>query len=683
MVQVTFGAKTQDLEDGVSRAKSSIESLTTPTESAQRGFEGLNDAMKSLNDTSIKGSSALSGFTKMLGLGAVGGALAGLAVLLNKSGEEMTNLKRNSREAELSLRDFQELKFIANQGGVGDDKFVSSLQEASKKLNDLGHGTSDLSKFLDANNEKYELANGKLISTNDYLRMAARLIQNAATEGDKFKAAALLGFSREWVQILERGPAALQQGIDRARALGVALDDGAVNKAVEFEQKWKDSTQKWEVWMKAAIVGVTPFVDSFIELLGKGLAELRDVSVGTGKYLASGDWLTDKGRDVVKSIVNDLTAVSGAPSATLAERFRQFDQNSAALPDYWKTVRSELEAAATLMQSIGEGNFVSNKGSTKFVEKEDKDALRAAMEEMRGAIQLEEIGFASAKEHAESALKLYGTTEGQKTVFLLAELDKRTRMELELVAKQSEYETESLAAKQRVVNESLAIEARAAAARQKIIDQSAQAEAKAWEDMLKPVQGAFDSQLRGLLSGTITWAQATKNIMADLVLDLIKALETFVIKKAAVALASSLGDPSALIGNLRSIGGDLGQAYAGFAAFLAPIMGPAAPAAAAALTAEVGATAIGLSVAGRAEQGMYEIPAPGLWALHTGETVLPAPAATAFRQMAETGGMGGGGAVHFHVTAIDAAGVHAFFKQHAASLARTLQGHFHLNPSHV
>ncbi len=67
------------------------------------------------------------------------------------------------------------------------------------------------------------------------------------------------------------------------------------------------------------------------------------------------------------------------------------------------------------------------------------------------------------------------------------------------------------------------------------------ANTKAWQDGLTPIQSAWDSQLRGLLDRTTSWAQAEKNIMADLALETIKEFERLAIVKPIIdGLSSSL-----------------------------------------------------------------------------------------------------------------------------------------------
>jgi hypothetical protein len=105
MVMVKFGADVSDLEKGVGDAKAAIAGLTAAV--------------------------------------AIGAAIGGAVAYFKSLGEEMISLERNAKEAGLSLREFQNLKFVANLGGVDDEKFVASLQQASCKLNDLTHGSSD------------------------------------------------------------------------------------------------------------------------------------------------------------------------------------------------------------------------------------------------------------------------------------------------------------------------------------------------------------------------------------------------------------------------------------------------------------------------------------------------------------------------------------------------------------
>ena len=70
---------------------------------------------------------------------------------------------------------------------------------------------------------------------------------------------------------------------------------------------------------------------------------------------------------------------------------------------------------------------------------------------------------------------------------------------------------------------------------------------------------------------------------------------------------------------------------------------------------------------------------------HAGEAVIPAFESGKFRAAMDalsSGGQGGGGDTHhWHVNAVDAAGVAAFFKTHGDALAKTVSGRFNAQRS--
>jgi hypothetical protein len=135
------------------------------------------------------------------------------------------------------------------------------------------------------------------------------------------------------------------------------------------------------------------------------------------------------------------------------------------------------------------------------------------------------------------------------------------------------------------------------------------------------------------------------------------------IQTAATASATAATAGAEKAGAMSAIATDSGQMLAGFAAFFAPLLGPAAPAAAAGLTTGVTSTAIGLT---GADIGMWDVPQDMPALVHRNELIMPAAQAGAFRDMlsgaAQGGSRGGGGNVtnhenHFHITSNDPRGV--------------------------
>ena len=226
------------------------------------------------------------------------------------------------------------------------------------------------------------------------------------------------------------------------------------------------------------------------------------------------------------------------------------------------------------------------------------------------------------------------------------------------------------------VSQTQSIEARIAALKQKnslemikIDEQSIAAAQRSWESYFTTVEGAFDSQLKGLISGTTTWGAAFKSILTDLLVKFIEMTEKMALQWAAGEMARTTASTSgaaaraaaetsagaaSLAGTvanaLRSIMASAAETFAGIFGFLSPVMGPAAAGPAAAGQATVAAAAGGLSAFAL---GSWELPADMVAQVHKGEMIVPA-AHTPWAQslMSRAGrpadGAASGGDVHVH-----------------------------------
>jgi hypothetical protein len=695
-VSVKFDADIGEFETGVAQAKTVIAEFHAPVDEARTSLVSLNQTMSDVSreggesvaslsgelgklaDVVSKGGAAAStGWLKVLLGGAIGAAAGGILEYVHKTGQEMIELDRNAKEAGLSLEDFQKIKGAANLAGVSDDKFVAGLQQASKLLNDLGHGTTDLSKFLDANNVKYQQANGELISMNEYLQVAARLINNAHTEQDRFKWAEVLGFSRDWVRILEGGPAALQASMDRAQELGLVFDHELTERAKDFEKKWQESSTSWEHSMKSAAMAIVPYIEQVVNYVRDDLA--REMENFTR-------WTSQMGSGAPAQAIKAAMAGTVSEAERLAESFAIVESESAKLPAYWMQVLSDLTKADALTKELAAGNYFPKDGTKGPPEKENLDAMRAEMEEMKGAIQQADIAFQQVEEETTSSVKTFGISETKKTELLVAALRVRTDAQLAAAAEElsnlNEKDAEYLAAVQRVINESLAIEAEAAAKLKKILDDQSQSQVRSWQSMLAPIQSAWDSQLRGLLAGTTTWAAAMKAMTADLVMAMIREFEKIIIvDQIAAGLQKAFGAAPDLSGMLKAIWASVAEVYAATAAYLAPSIGPFAVPAAAAVAATVGVGAAAFM--NKAEVGAWNIPTTSPWLLHPGETVLPAGAAAAFRDAAEGRGASGGGGGPTVNVSLNYTGRTAMseVREHAHIIAQVVREHMDRNPT--
>ncbi|HEV2162237.1 MAG TPA: hypothetical protein VGR52_08415, partial [Stellaceae bacterium] len=217
--------------------------------------------------------------------------------------------------------------------------------------------------------------------------------------------------------------------------------------------------------------------------------------------------------------------------------------------------------------------------------------------------------------------------------------------------------------------------------------------AASWLAMFRPINAAFDSSITGMILGTTTWQKAVarigQSIVAEEIGNALKIAEnwavTELVKTSATeagaasrtAAEQSAGDASLAslaLKAIKAITTDAAQTFAGVFAFLAPEMGPAAAAPAAASEAVVlAATGAVASAAG----GLWDVPGTILSVLHPGESVLPASVANPMRDFFSGGGSGAApaGDIHIHgplVNAIDTQTGAQFLKNNMRAIAKGL-----------
>jgi hypothetical protein len=145
----------------------------------------------------------------------------------------------------------------------------AGLEKSSQLLNDAQRNANTLSKALEANGLSIHNANGQLITENQLLQTAADLVRRAQSPQDQIAIAQMLGFTKEWIPLLEQGSAAIAGLGDEARRAGALIDDETVQRAADFDKEWRKSSVEFDAYMKSALYGLLPIVDDLIQRAGK------------------------------------------------------------------------------------------------------------------------------------------------------------------------------------------------------------------------------------------------------------------------------------------------------------------------------------------------------------------------------------------------------------------------------
>jgi hypothetical protein len=359
-----------------------------------------------------------------------------------------------------------------------------------------------------------------------------------------------------------------------------------------------------------------------------------------------------------------------------------------------KMVASAKETAAQLA-AIWSGAGPANKAPTgpqvpnldTNFGAQAKQAAEAVEKAYDGEVQAAQQAAKRSEESLAELLKTHQITMQQWLAQTNAALD--TEAMAVINADQKAEASAALTSNQKIAiaNREAATLAAIALEEQKAQDKAAEQSAAAWKSAADQIAGAMNSQVDGLLKGTTTVQQAFKNMAASMIEDVIKFCVKWVAEHAAAVAANIVGlgaqtaatatataasAAAAKPGILASITADVGEAFAGFSAFFAPTLGPAAPAAAAGLAGGVQATAVGMAAL---DVGGF-VHSSGVAMIHAGETVVPAKVSTPY------GGGPGGGTTHiWNVTATDPQSFVAQLRNNSSDLARAVRDVFNSQPS--
>ena len=342
--------------------------------------------------------------------------------------------------------------------------------------------------------------------------------------------------------------------------------------------------------------------------------------------------------------------------------------------------------------------------ATQAKSKSAQDQLAVVLEEGQEEVSLTEKATNQKIALYDAEYKRKAITEDQKVQLTLDALQDELQDEQAVLNQELALDNLRPQQRQKILDQLATLEQNYASQVQKIQQDSAAYTAQQWQNAFTSINNAFTAQVQGLLTGTLTWSNALKSALTDLTADLIKFFVDWGLKwtenelmqiagintvtaaqvagsaqqSAAQASAGAAGALAGLGNILHSIQASAAQTFAGVTGFMAPILGPAAPAAGAAAEATVLAVAGGLY-----DAGAWEIPHDMLAGVHQGEMIVPSRGgiASEFRDFLSGGASppgGGGASVHIHptanfnVSAVDSASTAQWMRNNSADIAKAM-----------
>lgn len=241
---------------------------------------------------------------------AAGGALAGLAGLAVKAGQDADDLNTLAKQTGLTTEELQKMQYAADLIDVDTDTIVGGIRKLKKNLD----GQEETWKRLKVN---VKGANGEYRNINDIFYDTIAALGNIENETERDTIAmTLFGKSAdELAGVIDDGGAALKELGAQAEDLGVIIPQEDLDRANELNDTLNQL--KAEVLPTIASLGVEiadaimPYIPAIREGIEKVLEALRNISPTTLTIITGVLALTA----VISPLFSVLSGVTGAISA--------------------------------------------------------------------------------------------------------------------------------------------------------------------------------------------------------------------------------------------------------------------------------------------------------------------------------------------------------------------------------
>ena len=557
----------------------------------------------------------------------------------------------------------------------------------------LGGATNRATREIDAQISGLQALRGQLAEAGSAASVFAQALGQAA-KFDKVGAE---------LRTVSAEMSGMQAALQRATASGdtAAIDQLAAGLAHAGDQFKKLQQQAGDGLLGRDAVAQTEAAIAHLEATWKGstadkLAAERDV----WQQIVAGETST------AEQVMHARTEIESKSREILAAGYRDFQaaedvkvaaagKNSAAVIAIRQAEAARAreifgagsdEERAAIEQVARAKEQAATRGAAAGA-KAAKDELAATLEQALSEVQeLEKTTSAKIALYAKEA-QVKQITEAQKVSLTLAALAQGETAEQAALQKELANNSLSLKEKQALLDKEKDLQLDYGIAVQKIQEDAAAKATQAWNSAMTSINGAMDSQVKGLLTGTENWHTAFKNVLTDLT---VKTIEFFVnwglqqaenvaksilldntlvaahVTGAAAMAAADQGAASAgLVADIgsviKSIEAFAGEVGAAVAAFLAPVIGPAAVPAGAAAAAGV------VAMGNVYDSGAWSVPNDMVAGIHAGEMIIPQRGgiASEFRSFMAAGGFAGApgaspaggqgaGTTHNHTWNVDA-----------------------------
>ena len=253
-LQVQLELQTAAFERGVKRMDGQLKKMEKNTKRSSRQMDKLAKALKKAGVAAVAfAGAAAAAFTAQQARAAIayGDAVA-----------------KTADKVGVTVEELQELRFAAEQSGVGTASLDMALQRFARRMGEAAKGTGELAKTAKELGIEFENADGSMQSTSQLLEQYADAIGRADTQQEKLRLT-FKAFDSEGaalVNLLRDGSAEMKELSKQAADLGIVLDEDTARSAEIINDKLNIIAQTASVSVKSAFIDAAAAVANFFDI---------------------------------------------------------------------------------------------------------------------------------------------------------------------------------------------------------------------------------------------------------------------------------------------------------------------------------------------------------------------------------------------------------------------------------
>ena len=413
-LQVQLQLQAEQFKRGVAQANKSLDRMERNTKQTNRSMQTMQKTMGGLRKRMIQMAAAAASYFTVQQLRA--------AV------EYGDSIAKTADKIGLTTESLQELRFAAGEAGVAQNTLDMAIQRFARRSGEARGGAGELVKTYKQLGIELNNADGSFKTTEALLREYADALQKVEDPQERLRLA-FKGFDSEGaalVNMLKNGSAGLDEMADKARTLGVVMEDGAVRKAEVLNDKINRLTLSIGTQFKSALVNGTSALLEFFDVFteeGRARARLKQLQASleqvqaridggslSGRNLRSSQMTASRLRNEIKDVedqITELVKYSEAAASASANALGGSGGSGAAqtMEEFAESIRRAVDPTIKFQEELGKLNDALNAGAIS------PDTYRAAV------IRLQEATFKTstgAKDTAKSIEEL--ALEIQKSV---------------------------------------------------------------------------------------------------------------------------------------------------------------------------------------------------------------------------------------------------------------------------